>query len=166
MITAEELRSLYSYSPETGDFIRLTSAYMNPAGSIAGTFDKDGYRQISIGPRKATKIYKSHRLAWLYMTGEWPKGHIDHINGNPSDNRWCNLREATPTQNVANAKRRKDNTSGFKGVCWYRKTKKWKAEIMISQKHIHLGYFDTPELAHQAYVDAAIKYFGEFARAA
>ena len=89
---------------------------------------------------------------------------IDHVNRNKLDNRRCNLRAATSSQNSCNSKRHCDNTSGIKGVCWHKSGQKWAARIMVEGKHIHLGLFNTKEAAAFAYQEAAKKYHGEFAR--
>ncbi len=112
------------------------------------------------------KMQYGHRLAWLHFYGRMPKGCVDHIDGDPANNRIDNLREATVAQNLANARRPAHNTSGYKGVSWNAKNKCWVAAIMVAQKRIHLGCAKTPEAAHQMYMDAARKHFGEFARAA
>ena len=88
----------------------------------------------------------------------------DHKNGNTLDNRRLNLRAATKAQNARNSKLRVDNTSGFKGVYWNKQYQKWKAQIRIGSKRIFLGRFDDPSIAAKAYDNAAIRYFGEFAR--
>jgi hypothetical protein len=87
---------------------------------------------------------------------------VDHINHNPLDNRRCNLRLATKVENNQNSRKRRDNTSGFKGVYWNKWSKKWGAQIYTNGRHIHLGYFSTPEIAHEAYKKAAEQYHGEF----
>lgn len=169
MLTAELVRQLLDYDPATGVFIwkeRSGQAGIDGgfnrkyAGTIAGR-SSGVYDSIAVyGVR-----YYSHRLVWLYMTGEWPKEQIDHINLNKKDNRFDNLREATPTQNGANMSAHKRNSLGLKGVTLYR-TGKYFAQIRANGKCIYLGYFDTAEEAHAAYVEAAKKYHGEFARAA
>lgn len=88
---------------------------------------------------------------------------VDHINGDSSDNRLENLRLATNTQNARNRGKSKHNTSGYKGVFWHKATNKWTAQIGVDRKRIYLGIFDTPELAHRAYCEAAKVYHGEFA---
>ena len=97
------------------------------------------------------------------MLGRWPADQVDHINLIRSDNRWCNLREATQSENARNTRARHNNTSGVKGVNKYRD--KWHAKISFNGRRIHLGYFDTPEEAHAVYCRAAAKYHGVYARA-
>ena len=163
MITETRLRELFVYDPLRGSFTRR--AYRSPnarAGDIAGTKDKDGYVQIQIDG----KIYKAHRLAWLYMTGDWPRHNIDHADLDTSNNVWANLRPATVAQNAANCGRRPFNTSGFKGVTFDKKKGRWMAQIQVARRCRHLGYHDTPDLAHAAYALAAREVHGEFARVA
>jgi hypothetical protein len=165
IITAERLRELLHYDPTDGVFTwrQGYSAYSRiTVGSVAGNLDSKGYTIIKIGGRR----YGAHRLAWLWMTGEWPGGWLDHINGDRADNRFCNLRPATPSQNQANCRVSSDNTSGFKGVTWDMRRRKFKAQIRINDELIHLGYFDAdkPHRAYAVYCLAARKHFGEFAR--
>lgn len=168
MIDLAKLRSILSYEPETGLFrwtsgVRTGNGAMRlPPGAVAGTRTSDGYIQIRI----EGVLYRAHRLAWLYVHGEWPNAEIDHANRDGTDNRLCNLREATRSQNIANTKRRSSNISGFKGVSWSKNAGRWVAFIRIGGRSKYLGYFDTPESAHAAYVAAAKCSFGEFARAA
>lgn len=107
-----------------------------------------------------------HRLILARILGrELELGEIvDHINNNTLDNRRSNLRVATMSQSNANRRRNRNNTSGYKGVHFYKQYKKWSASLMVMGKRKHLGYFDTAELAHAAYCAAAVKYHGEFAR--
>ena len=100
------------------------------------------------------------------MTGKWPDEFIDHINHNPTDNRWCNLREATYATNNKNRRLGKDNTSGYKGVSWHKGRNKWRAEIRVDGIGKHLGYYDTPEAASKAYCVASATFHGEFGCAA
>lgn len=107
-----------------------------------------------------------HRVILGRMIGKTltSSEHVDHINGDGLDNRRGNLRIATPAQNMMNAKRRTDNTSGYKGVSLQKNTGKWSAQVWVNGKKRRLGYFNTPELAYEAYCKAAKEYYGEFAR--
>ena len=143
-LTAEYLRSILHYSPETGIFTRKVSTANNvKAGDIAGSLDGDGYLLIGVQSR----VHSAHRLAWFYVYGTWPKDQLDHINRNPADNRIANLREATNKQNLQNAGKYSHNTSGHPGVCWHKQRSKWRASIRHNQKLIHLGLFTTLEEA-------------------
>ena len=102
------------------------------------------------------------RLVWAIINGEWPVDDIDHKNRDPSDDHIENLRLSDHSRNAANVGRSSANQSGFKGVSWFARTGRWRAEIAVRGKRIHLGYFDDPEEAHEAYRRAADKYFGEF----
>jgi hypothetical protein len=162
-ISLEKLRSLLSYDPETGDWTWIVDRpHTVKAGDRAGYCTPSGYWKINM----SKAIYRAHRLAWLYMTGEQPPEMIDHIDGNPSNNRWANLRAATPAQNSANQRQQANNTSGYKGVYYSKHARKWRAQFSIDNKTKNLGYFDTPELAYEAYMKAARRRFGEFVRAA
>lgn len=167
-LTQKELKKFLSYDPETGDFRwKVMRTRRWKVGMIAGTVcKKRGYRRIGLKPTGATRviIVRAHRIAWLYVYGEWPFSDIDHINRNGCDNRIANLRLATKTQNMGNRKRNANNSSGYKGV--YKHRNKWAACIRQNGKTISLGTFNTPQEAHAAYVAAAKKIFGEFARAA
>lgn len=158
-LTADRLRELLNYDPGTGVFTRKVGRAGNAKeGEVAGYRSRKGYRVIKIDCRP----YKAHRLAWLYETGAWPADLIDHINGIKDDNRFVNLREATNAENIQNAKRFKSNSSGFKGVSFLRG--RWSSRIRIGGKSKWLGWFYTPEEAYAAYISAAEKYHGEFAR--
>jgi hypothetical protein len=159
MISAERLRELLAYDPETGVFTWRVGNRRNVVpGQRAGCPDTGGYLLI----RVAGRLVAAHRLAWLYVHGEWPSEQVDHINSVKTDNRICNLRLATRAQNMRNMGLRRSNTSGFKGA--WKHGKRWKSVIMVDRRRIHLGCFDTPEEAHAAYCDAAEKYHGVFAR--
>jgi len=159
--TFNRLREVLQYDPDTGIFTRLVSTSNSVrAGDVAGNIDPAGYRRIKIDG----KTYHAHRLAFLYMTGIWPPHDIDHANMDRADNRWCNLRYASRSQNKANMRARQGNTSGSKGVCWKMSHRKWMATICIDGKRHHLGYRDTKEEAAALYAAAAEQHFGEFAR--
>lgn len=151
MLTQSRLKELLNYDPDTGVFAWLVkpSKRVN-VGAIAGCLSIYGYRQIQIGGEQ----YFAHRLAWLYMTGDWPKHQLDHRNGLRDDNRWDNLREATNAENGQNLAIFSNNTSGFMGVSWDHKRQKWQASLMTNGHHKHLGRFDTPEAASAAYLAA------------
>ena len=125
-----------------------------PAGSDIGNY---GYRRIIMN----RKHYLAHRLVWLWHGRELPK-HIDHINGDPLDNRIENLREATIQQNGCNRGKNKNNSSGYKGVTWHKANKKWLAQIMHNGKNIYLGCFDLLEDAAEAYQAKAKELHGEY----
>ena len=162
-ITAQRLRGILHYDPETGVLRwRHSRGGWVREGQEAGSIEVQGYRQIKINRRS----YKAHRLAWLYMTGEWPPHEIDHDNLDRSDNRWKNLRDATNSQNGANRRAQANNTSGFKGVSWHKASGKWRATIGIGKLHRHIGLFDDPVAASVAYANAAEQHFGNFARVA
>jgi hypothetical protein len=160
-LTQAYLKSILNYCPETGVFTRLVrTANCICVGDIAGSINGEGYLHIMI----AGKRYKAHRLAWLYMTGDWPKDQIDHIDGEKANNRFPNLREATHGQNQSNTPVQQNNTSGYKGVSRVKGKRPWMARIMVAGKSIYLGIFETKELAHAAYREAADKHKGEYAR--
>jgi hypothetical protein len=111
----------------------------------------------------------AHRLAWIYMYGPTIGGaEIDHIDGNPANNAIANLRLATSRQQKQNKRAQSNNRSGLKGAYYHacHKGKKWRSQIKVGDVLIFLGYFHTAEEAHAAYGEAALDYFGEFARTA
>jgi hypothetical protein len=159
-LTQERLREILYYDGETGQF-RWRPGSGKRAGRIAGSLAKSEVWLIHFGGRS----YKAHQLAWLYITGEWGRPGIDHRDGDTTNNRWSNLRRATSTENAANRRRPRNNTSGFKGVYFDRKRRTWGARIRKGGQSYFLGRFATPHEAHAAYVAAAEDLFGEFARA-
>lgn len=128
-------------------------------GGVVGCPHGNGYWRI----RLDGVGYFAHRLAYAFMTGEWPESDIDHIDGIKSNNRWENLRGATTSQNHANMRIQPRSKSGFKGVSPNNGGPRWKAEITKNYKQFYLGTFDTAEEAHAAYCNAASDMFGEFA---
>jgi hypothetical protein len=101
----------------------------------------------------------AHRLAWFYVHGHWPTTGIDHIDGDPSNNRLSNLREANQVENMQNIPRTsKVSKSGLVGAFWSESKRKWTSRIMINRKIIILGNFTTAELAHAAYCEAKAKH--------
>ena len=128
ILTQAEVKTRLHYDPATGVFTWRK-------GGVAG-YCEGRYRAIWFNGTG----YKVHRLAWLYMTGDWPKDELDHINRDRYDNRWANLREADRFLNCQNAGTRSDNTSGVRGVSF--KSGKWRARINVNRKERHLGAFD------------------------
>jgi hypothetical protein len=151
-LTAERLRELLGYDPNTGEFVWLLKRNQHVgAGSKAGALDAKGYRVITVDGRDQ----KAHRLAWLYVHGEWPPDDIDHINGIRSDNRIANLRKASRGQNVQNIRRaRKDSRSGLIGAHYRKDSGTYAASIQVNGLNKHLGHFKTAEEAHAAYLKA------------
>jgi hypothetical protein len=158
-LTAARLRELLHYDHETGLFRYRSSRKGIKFGQSVGHND-NGYIRIKVDHCR----HAAHRLAWLYVHGEWPNGLVDHANGNSLDNRICNLRVATDAQSAANTGKKSGNKSGVKGVNWKKQQGKWCARITLDYKRTHLGYFDTLDEAREAYEAAAIKHHGEFAR--
>lgn len=150
MLTQERLKELLDYDPDTGVFVWRVSRGGINKDTQAGSKLSNGYIYISISKRR----YYTHRLAWLYVHGCWPTNQIDHINRVRDDNRICNLREATPSENQWNGGKYKNNTSGLLGVQCIKSSGKWKAQITIHGIVKNLGHFNTPEEANAAYVRA------------
>ena len=155
MLTDDRLHKLLDYSEKTGVFTWLIAA-RGRVGDVVGWIDEQGYRRIRIDG----VVYKAHRLAFLYMNGEWPTAQVDHKTGARDDNRWSNLRTATHAQNCTN--RRVQVNSGIKGA--YKRNHKWLASIRIDGRTFRLGLFDTREEAGLAYAYAAYDAFGDFSR--
>ena len=165
------LLECFDYSPDTGVLVwkqRPLSHFKNTHGmniwnaqyssSPVGWLMKDSRTMLSICKTK----YLASRVIWKLMTGNDPTHQVDHININPSDDRWCNLREATPSQNSQNQNIRSDNTSGFKGVSFYKRRNKYQAALQINHKYFFLGWFDTAEEATNAYKIASLKHHKTF----
>ena len=137
-LTQEYLLSVLEYHEDTGHFTwKKKTASSVKIGEIAGGINSNGYWRISLLNRK----WMAHRLAFLYVNGEFPNHEIDHLNHRPDDNRWCNLREVTHQENSKNQKLRTTNKSGFTGVLFDKN--RWRAEITVSGKNKFLGYYNT-----------------------
>ena len=158
------LKELLDYNLETGDMIWINPSkyHQDLKGKIAGvaTIAHSGklYQNIQINGRK----YKRSRLAWMWMTGSWPKDMIDHVDGNSMNDAWCNLREADCFTNAWNHKKRQKKSPLPMGVR-QAQSGKYVARISCNKKHITIGTFENPEIAHQAYCEARREYFGKFA---
>jgi hypothetical protein len=154
-ITLLDLKRLVSYNPLSGIFMAMPvrGSRLIP-GSPLGTLSRSGYLAFRI----LGKIRRAHRLAWFMVHGEWPEEYIDHINGIKTDNRIANLRSVTQSVNMQNLRTANcRNSTGYLGVSWDRKRGKYRAIIGVNGKNLTLGWFDEPEVAHQAYLDAKRK---------
>lgn len=151
-LTAQRLREVLHYDPNSGVFARLV-AYRNrySGRSGVGGRQRSGHIRICVDGKK----HFAHRLAWLFVNGDWPSGDLDHIDGDPANNRIANLRLVTHEANMQNFRRpTARSTTRLLGVSWCKINKKWKACISIGGRTKHLGLFDLPEAAHAAYVSA------------
>lgn len=154
-LTQEEVRRLFDYVPETGVVTRkVRTSTSTKAGEIVGAKDNHGYFTAMVNK----KVYKLHRIIYLWMTGFFPDGEMDHINGVRDDNRWCNLRTVSRTDNSKNKKLYSNNASGFNGVNWYKPYNTWVAKIRINRKDKHLGYYDSLLNAVAARISANARY--------
>jgi hypothetical protein len=158
-LTAERLREVLSYDPNSGLFVWKVKKSRAIAGSVAGTNHVKGYIVISVDGN----IYLAHRLAWLYVHGVWPDESIDHRDCNRSNNIMSNLRLATFSENNRNQPIRRNNTSGQKCVHWSKSSNKWQVRIWGDGKRIYLGSFVSQQEANEAYKKAVIEIHGEFA---
>lgn len=149
MITIQRLEEVFKYDPETGRLSR--------GGKLAGCLRKDGYRVVRIDD---VLLYE-HRVIWALLHGIWVE-QIDHKDGDPSNNRPGNLRDATPTENLWNTRRPATNTSGIKGVAWHKQSKKWRAYYKQHGKQIALGLFSDINDAQRAYERAVTTARGEW----
>lgn len=149
-IHLDRLKNALIYDPESGQFTRAVGVQASAKGRVVGSKVSGGYLSVMIGGQS----YLLHRLAWFYMTGSWPVDQIDHINRNPSDNRFSNLREATGSQNQQNQLKKSNNKSGFKGVAWEKQAGKWRAQINVKGERRHLGFFTDVRVAAASYMSA------------
>lgn len=167
----EKMRAVLSYDPETGALTfkrrplemfpnaRLANAWNSRcAGKPACSTDRKGYK---CGPVFGI-LMQAHRVAWVVHYGEWPKAGVDHINQNGSDNRLCNLREATQFENLRNIPKFSTNTSGYKGVSLDKRSGLWVARVSTGTNYQYLGMYATRERASEVYLAAAKEYHGEF----
>ena len=146
--TAETLRQIFRYEPETGKVFWLSGSM---AGHEAGSISKShGYIVVNA----LASQFLAHRLAWVLHYGEWPTHAIDHLNGCPTDNRIHNLRDCDQSTNIKNSRKRVNNRSGVTGVSWDRVNGKWHATIRSAYRTMNLGRFDKLEDAAKARADA------------
>jgi len=154
--TLEYVRDLFSYDPESGLLTYKKNHHRFKKGTEAGTINANGYKFVSIKFR----LYPVTHMAWSLMTGDWPADQIDHIDRNPLNNRWENLRAATVMQQQGNHGLAKNNTSGFRGVV--ARKNRWYARMTVGKRTKHIGCFKTKEEAAAAYDKAARERWGDF----
>lgn len=149
-ITHDRLREVLRYDEDTGKiFWKVSCSNRAKAGSEAGSRTSKGRMSIAVDGRR----YLAHRLAWFYVHGEFPSGEIDHIDGDPTNNRISNLRDVDRTTNAQNNRRAKRiSRSGLLGAFWFERDQCWVSKIRINGKLTHIGYFKTAEAAHEAFI--------------
>lgn len=150
--TAEQIRTLFDYIPETGILLRKTG---RKAGQPIGWAHPSGYLRIKIDGFG----YPVHRIAWIIMTGEWPSNVIDHINQIKNDNRWVNLRDIPHEKNLQNRSMLTKSKSGIKGIYWNEKVRKWQVHLAVDKKRVYLGLHVTLQEAIDARLAGERKYF-------
>lgn len=161
-LNAAKVREMFEYDPLTGRLTWRTDRRCGRgrisalAGTEAGTQRPTGYRLVNIGG----KPMLTHRLAWLHFHGQWPQHDVDHLNGDPSDNRLANLRDVPHIVNLQNRRKaQKGRKHGsLMGTAWHAGTRKWRALIMVGGRQKSLGYYATEEEAHQAYIAGKRRY--------
>lgn len=160
IISAEKLKEFYFYCPNTGIFTRKKPILNFNIGDISGSKDGRGYLRMSIDNQR----YWAHRLAWLYMTGEYPNDAIDHIDGNKSNNSFNNLRLANKSQNGCNRSKPSNNTSGIKNIRFCNQRNKWIAQVQFKGKN-YARRFNNLDDAQKHTIELRQKLHGEFAHA-
>jgi HNH endonuclease/AP2 domain len=169
MITANLLREIMDYDPDTGEF-RWCDTFVAGLHCLRrhprpkpGDLVKASYSNGYLSMRLDGRLYYMHRLAWMHTYGWWPSKHLDHRDRDTSNNRLSNLREATQSQNFANGQMGPPNTSGFRGVDWHPQSKKWRASVVKDGKRISCGLYKTKEEAAAARDATAVRKHVEFA---
>ena len=161
MLTHERLREVLHYEPSTGVFTWRVSRYAARVGTPAGcSYGETGYFRVKVDQR----AYLAHRLAWFYVTGEWPEDEVDHIDGDRANNAWENLRAASRQENGRNTRRPANNTSGVKGVSYSKSRREWRAAIRDGARYAYHGWFKTQDDAVSAVLAHRAAAHGEFAR--
>ena len=149
-MTQSRLKELLHYDPETGVFVWKVAHPRVRAGGRAGSISSRGYVRIRI----SGKDYWAHRLAWLYIHGDFPKNEVDHKDGDKTNNRIDNLRDCTHAQNHQNRVSMPGSSSKYPGVSWYKNSKKWRAKIVLHGKDKYLGLYESEVDAYKAYCKA------------
>lgn len=165
--SAEVLRANFDYDAATGNLVRkkvvgARGSAIAMVGQVAGYKDERGYIRVALKGR----LYPAHRLIFVMMHGRPPKELVDHIDGNPANNRPENLREASYAENQANQRLSSKSKSGLKGAIFCNRWGKWRSVIRVNGSSKFLGHFENADAAHAAYCAAAEIYFGNFARSA
>jgi len=150
-VSIERLNSFFSYNPESGKLSWAVNRGKIKIGAEIKCKNHAGYLVVRVD----NVLLRAHRIIWAMNTGSWPEYEIDHINGNRSDNRLINLRQATRGQNMKNTIKPITNKSGLKGVSWHAKGNFWQAHIKSDGVNYYLGHYYTKEEAHEAYKSAS-----------
>lgn len=158
-LTQERLKEVLRYDPKTGNLIGICRKRGRSFGRIMGYRMNLGYLQVGVDG----VVYLAHRLVWLYHHGFFPPQHLDHIDGDPTNNRISNLRLASASQNLCNSKLSASNKSGYKGVHFDKSRNEWMAYLRAGGVQIFRKRFDTKKEAVSAVRDARNRYHGEFA---
>ena len=158
LLTQARLKELLHYDPVTGIFTRAAPSKGAKIGDIAGSRYKDGYIRMWVNGAR----FQAHRLAFLYMEGYFPENPVDHIDHNPSNNIWSNIREVSHSCNSRNCKMAKNNKSGVNGVNWHPRDKVWCANIRFNHKHVNLKASRdfTEAVAHRLAAEQALDWSG------
>jgi hypothetical protein len=160
-VTSDRVRGILKYDPATGVFLWQKHFHLAKVGTTAGFSDnRSGIVYIGIDGRQ----YQAARIAWLYMTGDWPSGLINFKDGNNKNLIWENLRDASQSEKSAASRIHSNNKSGYRGVSFDKQSQKWRAQIRVKGKNSTLGFFETAEEASSAYMQAARSSFGEYAK--
>ena len=155
-----ELQDKYTYNPKTGSLVFKKTKHRSRLGKQVGTSNGSHLKTLYEG-----QMYQVHRLVWMYVTGDDPgEKFVDHIDGDPMNNRWNNLRLADHSENLWNTGCQKNNPLSLKGIRKNTNSERWSAKIMVNGKLIGLGSYDTPEEAHLAYCAASAKYHKQFSK--
>ena len=158
MLTQARVRELFDYREDGTLVWRVATANCMKVGATAGSLNASGYFNVQIKGR----VYRLHRIIFLYHHGYFPETQVDHIDRNPLNNRIENLREVSQTCNSRNSGNPCTNTSGVKGVSWHNRISKWGVQIVVAERQRHLGYFPdfTEAVAHRLAHEQALNWEG------